>query len=103
MNKKEIQEKLLALWELEEQELEDRLERGEESLHVTTWQKCPNTAVEVAYYQTNATATGRQYCSYYDYGFAKVTYPDTWDAQYGVDLAARKALAGIARQIVEEG
>ena len=39
---------------------------------------------------------------YTDLGFAKVMYPDTWDAQYGVDLCVNKALASIARTIMEE-
>lgn len=94
MNKKELQEKLLALWELGQEELAYRWTSGQDSLDVIIWQKRPNIAVRTAY-----KVDQRFWCGY---GFAKVMYPDVWDAQYGIDLAVKKALASIARQIVEE-
>ena len=94
VNKREIQEKLWALWKLGKEGLSQCFQDGGDWLDWIVWQKKPNTAVRVIYH-------GKQ--SYYDFGFTKVQYPDTWDAQYGIDLAVKKALAGIARQIVEEG
>lgn len=91
MNKKEIQERLWQLWQLWPQR---HWEESQESLDVHIWQDCPNTATQVVY-QTNH----RHYDSL---GFAKVQYPDVWDAGYGIDLAVKKALASIARQIVED-
>lgn len=32
-------------------------------------------------------------------GFSKVCYPDTWDPEYGRDLAVRKALAKLAKRL----
>lgn len=96
--KREIQEKLVALWKLDDYELESLWAQGLESLDVDIWQKCPNTAVEVIYQQVGGPVPQR----YYAYGFAKVQYPDKWDANKGIDLAVRKALASITRQIVKD-
>ena len=91
VSKKEIQEKLFALWKLWPQRY---WKESGESLHVVTWQKKPYTAAQVTYEARSLLWS--------DYGFTKVQYPDKWDAQYGIGLAVRKALASIARQIVEE-
>jgi len=37
---------------------------------------------------------------YYGIGFAKVCSGDKWDSQYGYDLARKKAVAHIVRQIL---
>ena len=97
MNKKELQERLLALWELGPEELKKQWGQGQESLSVIAWQKKPNTAVQVSYIPRQW--RGEAYPC--DYGFAKVRYPDKWDTDKGIDLAVKKALASIARQIVE--
>lgn len=55
------------------------------------WQDQPNTAVNLYI------SFGRQ--PYQAYGFAKVQWPDKWDAEYGVELAKRKARAKIAKRI----
>lgn len=39
--------------------------------------------------------------AYEDHGFSKVCYPDEWDAEEGVRVAKRKAIADIARQVVD--
>jgi len=58
-----------------------------------TWQKRPYTAVRI----TTIGLDGREYT---DAGFAKVNYPDRWDADYGIELATRKAIAAISKAIV---
>ena len=55
------------------------------------WQKQPYTMVVVEIYGEEA---------YDDFAFAKVQYPDEWDADYGVELATRKACAAIAKRIL---
>jgi len=50
----------------------------------------PNVAVRMVLYPHNAVIEGR--------GFAKVSYPDKWDADFGVALAAKKAAAQIVRE-----
>jgi len=95
MNKKELQERLFALWKLDDYELESLWRQGEESLDINILQKWPNTAVQITY-----RANPHQH--YDGLGFTKVRYPDKWDADYGIGLAVKKALASIARQIVED-
>lgn len=36
------------------------------------------------------------------YDFTKVQYPDPWDAEYGVELAEKKAIAALAKELVRE-
>ena len=61
--------------------------------HTLTFQKQPYTVVvlELEY--------GDGY--YVAVGFTKVCYPDKWNADYGVQLAASKALHSLARQVME--
>ena len=56
------------------------------------YQECPNTLVWIAC-EVNGT-------SYRTSGFAKVQWPDRWDAEYGVMMATRKAVAKIVRAII---
>jgi hypothetical protein len=58
-------------------------------------QRCPWTFVDIAV---------RMNDKIYDaFDFAKVQWPDTFDADTGVERAKRKAIARIAKQIMEEG
>lgn len=36
------------------------------------------------------------------YDFAKVQYPDRWDAVRGIELAEQKALARLAKELIKE-
>ena len=65
----------------------------ENIVHQKIYQKQPWTMVEI-----DVIYEGHPYT---DIGFAKVQYPDKWDAQYGVDLCVNKALASIARTIMD--
>lgn len=56
------------------------------------YQECPNTLVLIVA-RVNDT-------SYRASGFAKVQWPDRWDAEYGVMMATRKAVAKIVRAII---
>ena len=71
--------------------IEILMDNAEDRLRVV-WQKKPYTMVEVqAEYNDEW---------YYDFAFAKVRHPDPWDAEYGVELATRKACASIAKRIL---
>ena len=48
---------------------------------IEVWQKQPYTAARV-------TMDGHA-----GYGFSKVAHPDAWDADFGIELAVRKAIA----------
>lgn len=54
-------------------------------------QKRPYTAVKITSWYNRVEYTGT--------GFSKVCYPDTWDAEQGVDIAFRRALIDIYRQV----
>ena len=56
------------------------------------YQECPNTLVWIVC-RVNDTP-------YRASGFAKVQWPDVWDAEYGVKMAVRKAVAKIVRAVV---
>ena len=58
---------------------------------IEVWQQKPRTDVKVC-----VNWRGIKFC---DVGFASMNYKDTWDAEYGVRMAIRKAIAGIAKQI----
>ena len=63
-------------------------------LSVDVWQQRPSTAVKVeGLYKDNYISA---------YGFSKVCWPDTWDAGHGIDLAVRKAIAYLARELSGE-
>lgn len=83
MNKKEIQ-----------RHLEELYGSGSSGLAVECWQDQPNTAVRVI-----VTSWLPSHPTEEAYGFAKVRWPDQFDAEHGKDLAVRKALAKIARKL----
>lgn len=80
MTKKELRERLYDYWQHSKGGL----------VGVDIWQKCPYTAVCV------------RIGGAFTYGFAKVQYPDTWDSQYGADLAVKKALADIVKHLPDD-
>ena len=59
------------------------------------WQSKPYTAVKVKVWYKGCSDTHEAV------GFAKVCWPDKWDADYGVTLAVAKALAQIAKGIAK--
>jgi len=59
---------------------------------VATFQRQPNTCVVIT-----ANVNGQ---TYEGIGFAKVQWPDDWDAEYGLTLAECKAVADVARQVM---
>ena len=65
-----------------------------ESASVQTWQDKPYTAVKVVVYHEGE--------SLWAYGFAKIQYPDEWDAAYGIELALSKAIAKLSKAIANE-
>ena len=62
-----------------------------EGFRIEIWQKKPHTDARVC--------VNWRGIEFYDIGFASLNYKDTWDAEYGVRMAVRKAIAGIAKQI----
>lgn len=52
-------------------------------------QKCPNTFVEV------------EALGFVSVGYAKVSWPDSWDEDFGFELAFSKAVYDITRQILK--
>lgn len=58
------------------------------------WQQCPNTAVRVSLEVPSFPEP------LIGLGFAKVSWPDKWDAEEGQSIALQKAVANIWRQIV---
>jgi len=52
----------------------------------------PSTFIHLVYMHTNG--------HYEGVGFAKIHGSDKWDSQYGYDLARKKAVAHIVRQIL---
>lgn len=66
---------------------------GNEGIYVQVWQKRPYTAVKVIVRMPG-------YPMMTEYGFTKVCWPDTWDAERGIELAVRKALTYAAKRIV---
>ena len=70
-----------------------------ESMQTQVWQDKPYTAVKVVVVEFEEVAAGRLRWAY---GFSKVTYPDKWDARYGMELAVDKAVAKIAKEIMNE-
>ena len=67
---------------------------GNKEIRVEVWQKRPNTAVKVI-------VRLPEYPIEMSYGFAKVRWPDKWNAKHGVEVAVRKALESIAKRIKE--
>ena len=59
---------------------------------IEIWQKKPHTDAKVC-----VMWRGTELC---DIGFASLNYKDTWDVDYGINMAVKKAIAGIAKQIV---
>lgn len=72
------------------EELQERIRAGIESIDV--YQKCPYTCVSVT-----ASFDGQIYT---ELGFSKVRWPDPWVESEGTNLAVKKAIAGIAKPIV---
>jgi len=62
---------------------------------VTSIQKRPYTGVNIA---ANLPLDDHNGYVFTAAGFSKVCYPDKWDANYGLELAIRKAAADIVRQ-----
>lgn len=56
-------------------------------------QRRPNTLIILSYFDDDSK-------EWNGVGFAKVAVPDKWNATYGSDLAWKKAVAHIARQVV---
>lgn len=91
MNKKEIQQRLYELYE-----------SGHPDVSVDCWQDQPNTAVSIVIWEKGLVRAGLPSCAIVEaYGFAKVRWPDQFDAEHGKDLAVRKALAKIARKLAD--
>lgn len=88
MDRKELIDKLVAQLE----EWDCQCAPIAISPYLIVWQERPYTAVDIA-----LPWEGHIYQSY---GWAKVQYPDRWDADYGRQLAIRKACAAIAKQIM---
>jgi len=61
----------------------EKINNGDLLYTVSYWQRRPNTMAEIYVNGTDLTFVG----------FAKVNWPDKWDAQYGKQLALRKAVA----------
>ena len=53
----------------------------------------PNVAIELILYTANPPANSKLIGR----GFAKVAYPDKWDASFGIALATKKAASQIVR------
>jgi len=85
LTKREIQAILLA------QYTTFLLGRRMEEFRIEVWQKKPRTDAKVW--------VSWRGIEFYDIGFASMNYRDKWDADYGVEMAVRKAIAGIAKQI----
>ena len=66
-------------------------ERFFERIHLQFIQKKPYTAVMASY------SLGTTFVP--DVAFAKVCYPDKWNARYGRELVVRKVLGSIAKQL----
>lgn len=81
MTKRGVQARLWQLYE-------------EENKHIVVrfWQDKPWTAAKVTVRHPN-------WSVHTAFGFAKVQYPDRWDAMRGRELCVRKALAKIAREL----
>ena len=62
--------------------------------YVEVFQDCPNTVVRVDIIYRDV--------PYSAYGFAKVQWPDRWDADYGVKMAVRKAIGKVIRAILRD-
>jgi len=73
-------------------ELEEKLRAN--GLEEEVWQAKPWTAIKVA-----AEFDGEIHQAL---GFTKVQYPDVWDPHFGIGLARDKAIAKIAKAIVED-
>ena len=58
------------------------------------YQVCPNTFVKVT-----AIINGEQYQAC---GFAKVRWPDIWDAKFGIACATKKAIVRIVRAVAKD-
>ena len=63
-------------------------------MHETILQDRPCTAIEIT-----TTFFGDDYKAV---GFSKVNWPDQWDAEYGVTMARKKALAQISKVIMSK-
>ena len=74
-------------------ELEQEIE--ENSAVYEFYQRQPYTLVVVNY-------VNEKYESITGFGFSKVAHPDKWDAEVGYDIAYRRAIRDIRKQL-EEG
>jgi len=85
LTKQEVQAILLARYE--------KIKLGDTTgnINIEIWQQNPRTDVKVCLIWR-----GIKFC---EVGFASMNYKDTWDAEYGVDMAIRKAIANIAKRI----
>lgn len=70
-----------------------------EIVSVETWQEKPYTAVKVKAKYELAAGMKRKIQRYEAVGFAKVSWPDDWDPDYGETLAEAKAVAKICKRI----
>lgn len=74
--------------------------------NMQVWQDRPYTAVKVVVYIEIPDDPYDMdgvigYATADAIGFCKVCWPDKWDAEYGIDLAKRKALVKIAKALQE--
>ena len=74
------------------QQLAHNLLEVSEVRHVI--QKCPYTAVEVEFMFKGV--------AYSEPGFSKVSWPDQWDEDYGLDLAVERAAFAVAKRILDD-
>jgi hypothetical protein len=63
-------------------------------IDIEAFQECPNTFVFIY-----ANVDEKFYSAI---AFAKVQWPDQWDAKYGLRLATRKAIMKIVRAVIRE-
>ena len=75
--------------------LQQLYEEGSEYISCTLWQDQPWSAVRVIVTHPDLPVRTAL-------GFAKVRYPDIFDAKFGKDLCVRKALGTIAKGLAKE-
>jgi len=90
VDKRELQDILVTNYLLDRRNVID----------IEVWQSCPYTAAKVI---VKKLPPGNPHDGkWHDaIGFAKVKWPDDWDADYGRDLAIRKAIAKLAKRLSE--
>lgn len=91
MTSKELKELRKEIREV----LQQLRKEGSEHISCTFWQDQPWTAARVIVTHPDLPVRTAL-------GFAKVRYPDTFDAKFGRDLCVRKALGTIAKGLAQE-